>query len=84
MPERLYGVASVCTKRYLLHYFAKGQLPDISIFKFSEMCSRENPIPEINLKSKYLTTNENNEGSQIIAPYLVNIEKSICHKVITT
>ena len=81
-PERFYCVANVFAKRTLLNYFSKGQFPDLEIFKFSEMCSRENPIPESSLSilPEYYKLEES-KANEIIEPYLLAIDQSICKMV---
>ena len=84
MPERFYCVANVCAKRYMLHYFSKGQFPDLSIFRFSEMCSRENPIPSLSLSDLKLTPMPEPVNPDPLAPYLLAIDENICRMVIST
>jgi hypothetical protein len=84
MPQRFYSVANLCAKRYLLNYFTKGQFPDLEIFQFSELCSRENPIPNITLPSFKLENYKTQEEkvTDLINPYINSINQSICTKVL--
>jgi len=83
MPQRLYSVANVFAQRCLLSYTSKGQLPDLEFFNLKDMCSRENPIPEVNLNNLplefYRTESDNIEN--LLNPYIISIENNICRTV---
>ena len=83
MPQRLYSVANVFAQRCLLSYISKGQLPNIEFFNLTNLCSRENPISEVNINSLpldyYRKESENIES--LLNPYIVSIENNICKTV---
>ena len=83
MPQRLYSVANVFAQRCLLNYTSKGQLPNIEFFNLTNLCSRENPIQEVNLSNLPLVyyQEESEKLDHLLNPYIISIENNICKTV---
>ena len=77
----MFCLQSIATKRLVSYCFSKGRLPDLELYKLSEICSEENILSVEQDTVGVSFSNETIQSEEVVAPYLMAIDQSICRMV---